>query len=82
MEVAPRLVLWPGLCLTIVVFCRNMFGDAMRDLLDPRLRGGAGRLGADRGRRPPRVTSEATHRSSWMRCAPTATAERMIGRTW
>ena len=60
----------------------NMFGDAMRDLLDPRLRGGAGRLGADRGRRPPRVTSEATHRSSWMRCAPTATAERMIGRTW
>ena len=82
MEVAPRLVLWPGLCLTIVVFCRNMFGDAMRDLLDPRLRGGAGRLGADRGRRPPRVTSEATHRSSWMRCAPTATAERTIGKTW
>ena len=24
-------------------------GDAVRDLLDPRLRGGAGRLGADRG---------------------------------
>ena len=50
MEIAPWLALWPGLCLTIVVFCLNMFGDAVRDLLDPRLRGGAGRLGADRGR--------------------------------
>ena len=40
METAPRLALWPGLCLTIVVYCLNMFGDAMRDLLDPRLRGG------------------------------------------
>ena len=47
MEVAPRLALWPGLCLTIVVYCLNMFGDAVRDLLDPRLRGGGGRLGAD-----------------------------------
>ena len=40
MEMAPHLALWPGLCLTIVVYCFNMFGDAMRDLLDPRLRGG------------------------------------------
>ena len=48
MEVAPRLALWPGLCLTIVVYCLNMFGDAVRDLLDPRLRGGGGRLGAER----------------------------------
>ena len=39
MEVAPRLALWPGLCLTIVVYSLNMFGDAVRDLLDPRLRG-------------------------------------------
>ena len=39
MEVAPHLALWPGLCLTTVVYCFNMFGDAMRDLLDPRLRG-------------------------------------------
>ena len=46
MEVAPRLALWPGLCLTIVVYCLNMFGDAVRDLLDPRLRGGGGGLGA------------------------------------
>ena len=47
MEVAPGLALWPGLCLTIVVYCLNMFGDAVRDLLDPRLRGGGGRLDAD-----------------------------------
>ena len=39
MVLAPRLALWPGLCLTIVVYCFNMFGDAVRDLLDPRLRG-------------------------------------------
>ncbi len=46
MEMAPRLALWPGLCLTIVVYSLNMFGDAMRDLLDPRLRGGEGSYGA------------------------------------
>ena len=40
MEMAPWLALWPGLFLTIVVYSLNMFGDAMRDLLDPRLRGG------------------------------------------
>ena len=45
MEQAPWLALWPGLCLTIVVYSFNMLGDAMRDLLDPRLRGG-GRLAA------------------------------------
>ena len=42
MEQAPGLALWPGLCLTITVYCLNMLGDAMRDLLDPRLRGGEG----------------------------------------
>ena len=50
MEVAPWLALWPGLCLTVVVYVLNMFGDAMRDLLDPRLRGGEGRLDADAAR--------------------------------
>ena len=45
MEIAPRLAFWPGLCLTITVFSLNMFGDAVRDLLDPRLRGGGARLG-------------------------------------
>ncbi len=42
MEQAPWLALWPGLALTITIYCLNMFGDAMRDLLDPRLRGGEG----------------------------------------
>ena len=45
MEMAPWLAFWPGLCLTIVVYSLNMFGDAMRDLLDPRLRGGEGSYG-------------------------------------
>ena len=40
MEIAPWLAFWPGLCLTITVWSLNMFGDALRDLLDPRLRGG------------------------------------------
>ena len=39
MEVAPWLALFPGLALTITVYCFNMFGDSLRDLLDPRLRG-------------------------------------------
>ena len=51
MEQAPRLALWPGLCLTIVVYSLNMFGDAMRDLLDPRLRGGQGSYGAAKMKR-------------------------------
>jgi peptide/nickel transport system permease protein len=37
----PWLALVPGVCVTIVVYAINMFGDALRDLLDPRLRGGA-----------------------------------------
>jgi peptide/nickel transport system permease protein len=38
MEMAPWTVLYPGLALAMLVFCINMFGDAIRDLLDPRLR--------------------------------------------
>ena len=50
MEQAPWLALWPGLGLTIVVYSFNMLGDAMRDLLDPRLRGGGGRVDTDAAR--------------------------------
>ena len=50
MEAGPWLALWPGLCLTILVYSLNMFGDAVRDLLDPRLRGGMGRMGAHGGK--------------------------------
>ena len=41
---APWIVLWPGLALALVVYNSNIFGDTLRDLLDPRLRGGAGRF--------------------------------------
>ena len=51
MEMAPRLALWPGLCLTLVVYSLNMFGDALRDLLDPRLRGGEGSYGTAKKKR-------------------------------
>ena len=46
MEAAPHLAFWPGLALTVTVYSLNMLGDAVRDLLDPRLVGGGGRLGA------------------------------------
>ena len=36
---APWLAIWPGVALSVAVFGFNMFGDALRDLLDPRLRG-------------------------------------------
>ena len=48
MEMAPHLALWPEVCLTVVVYSLNMFGDAVRDLLDPCLRGRLGRYGAGR----------------------------------
>ena len=51
MEQAPWLALWPGFALTITVYSLNMFGDAMRDLLDPRLRGGQGSFGTTRMKR-------------------------------
>jgi len=45
MYTAPLLAIWPGLILSLVVYGINMLGDALRDLLDPRLRGGIGRFG-------------------------------------
>ena len=51
MEMVPSLALWPGVCLTLVVYSLNMFGDALRDLLDPRLRGGQGSYGAAKVKR-------------------------------
>jgi peptide/nickel transport system permease protein len=45
MYMAPWMVLWPGVALSIVVYGINMLGDAVRDILDPRLRGGLGRYG-------------------------------------
>jgi peptide/nickel transport system permease protein len=42
MYLAPWLAVYPGICISIMVFSANMFGDAVRDLLDPRLKGGVG----------------------------------------
>jgi peptide/nickel transport system permease protein len=39
MYVGPWLALAPGLALTIVVYSINVYGDALRDMLDPRMRG-------------------------------------------
>lgn len=38
------LAIWPGVALSIAVYGISMWGDALRDLLDPRLRGGGGRF--------------------------------------
>ncbi len=39
MYLGPWLALAPGLSLTIVVYAINVYGDGLRDLLDPRMRG-------------------------------------------
>ena len=36
---APWLAIWPAVALSPAVFGFNMLGDALRDVLDPRLRG-------------------------------------------
>jgi peptide/nickel transport system permease protein len=38
-SLAPYLAIFPGLAIAIVVFSWNVLGDALRDVLDPRLRG-------------------------------------------
>lgn len=40
---APWMAIWPGLAISLAVFGFNMLGDALRDVLDPRLRGTTGR---------------------------------------
>ncbi len=37
-ETAPWLPFFPGLAITISVFAFNLFGDSLRDVLDPKLR--------------------------------------------
>lgn len=34
----PRYILWPALCLSIMILSMNMMGDSLRDKLDPKLR--------------------------------------------
>ena len=40
MEAAPWMVIFPGIALSVVVFTFALLGDALRDVLDPRLRRG------------------------------------------
>jgi peptide/nickel transport system permease protein len=35
----PHLAIFPGLAIALVVYAFNMFGDALRDTFDPRMRG-------------------------------------------
>lgn len=35
---APWVAIWPGVAITLAVFGFNLFGDALRDVLDPKLR--------------------------------------------
>jgi peptide/nickel transport system permease protein len=39
MRTQPGLAIYPGVAIGILVFSFNLFGDALRDVLDPRLRG-------------------------------------------
>ena len=36
---APWMAVFPGIAISLAVFGFNMLGDALRDVLDPRLRG-------------------------------------------
>jgi peptide/nickel transport system permease protein len=37
-ETAPWMAIFPGLAISVAVFAFNLFGDSLRDALDPRLR--------------------------------------------
>ena len=41
-ETAPWMVFFPGLAISLAVFGLNLLGDSIRDVTDPRLRGGLG----------------------------------------
>ncbi|MBO0900239.1 ABC transporter permease [Cellulomonas sp. zg-ZUI222] len=38
LEVAPRLALWPGICISVTALGFTLFGEALREALDPRSR--------------------------------------------
>lgn len=42
LETAPWMIFFPGAAISVTVFGLNLLGDAVRDLTDPRLRGGLG----------------------------------------
>ncbi|GIG39439.1 ABC transporter permease [Cellulomonas phragmiteti] len=38
LEIAPRLALWPGICISVTALGFTLFGEALREALDPRSR--------------------------------------------
>ena len=38
LEIAPRLALWPGACIAVTALGFTLFGEALREALDPRSR--------------------------------------------
>lgn len=42
MYTAPWLSIYPGLLIMLMVLAANLFGDSLRDYMDPRLKGGVG----------------------------------------
>lgn len=38
LEIAPRLALWPGVCISVTALGFTLFGEALREALDPRSR--------------------------------------------
>jgi len=60
MLMAPWLAVWPGLALSLAVYSLNMLGDAVRDILDPRLRGGLERYGRARQRKGKEKTEQGS----------------------
>ena len=38
-DLGPHLAIWPGVFISVTVLALNLVGDAIRDIMDPRLRG-------------------------------------------
>jgi peptide/nickel transport system permease protein len=58
---ATWLAIWPGVALSVAVYGVSMLGDAIRDMIDPRLRGGVGSYGRARkltGRKKGRLSKK------------------------
>ena len=48
MYTAPFLSLYPGFLIMLMVLAANLFGDALRDVMDPRLQGGVGSYNSEK----------------------------------
>jgi peptide/nickel transport system permease protein len=60
MYAAPWLALIPGIAIAVVVFASAMFSDGVRDLLDPRLKGGVGSYKVKKNKKNETKTEEET----------------------